>query len=270
MKLGTTSFAFRYWLADTARAPSLPEVIKRAAACGLERLQICENARPASVPLSRWPELGRQALEQGVELRLGTKTTDPAAFAACHERAAALGNRYVRLVLESETGLPATRDQALAFLDAVVPLLEQTGTRLALENYFGIACRDLAAWCAPYPAERVGFCVDTANSLRKFERLEEVLGLLSARAACWHVKDWHMTGTDVGFTVSGAPLGQGDLPLAATLAHIQAQGPDPEVFLENWPPATGHRETDIATDHSFLVQSIAAWRAAAGTLPKAS
>jgi sugar phosphate isomerase/epimerase len=262
MKIGTTSFAFRYQFLDPAQAPSLVDMVRQTAEAGIHRLQICENTRPLQTPLSEWKSVALAGEELGVELHMGMKTTDVNTFRAYMERAEILGSRLLRVVLENEQGVPATREEALRFFDAALPMTEAGGFRLALENYFGIPCHSLAEWCAAYPADRLGFCIDSANSLRKFERLEEVLELLSARPFCWHVKDWKMQGSDVGFTVSGALLGTGDLPLDALVAHIFRTDPEPHVYLENWPPATGNRETDIATDRHYLEQAIIGWTAA--------
>ena len=53
----------------------------------------------------------------------------------------------------------------------------------------------------------VAFCLDSANSLRNFESIEQVWTLLAPRACMYHLKDYHVTGSNVGFAVSGAPAG---------------------------------------------------------------
>lgn len=249
--LGTTSFAFRYALLDPATAPSFDAMVQRTADYGLSLLQVCENARPLDLPVAEWSALARRAAGLGVALRLGCKTTSADVLRACLDRAAAVGSTTVRVALENDDGTLPTELDIRRFLDSVVPLLAASGSLLLVENYFALDSRLLAEWCAPYPATCVGFCLDSANSLRRFESLDLVLHYLTPRARCWHIKDWRVLATNVGFRVEGVPMGQGVLPLDNLLRHIAAHDPAAEIYLENWVPPTGDPATDIAEDDRF-------------------
>jgi L-ribulose-5-phosphate 3-epimerase UlaE len=96
-----------------------------------------------------------------------------------------------------------------------------------------------------------------ANSLRNFEDWEKVFDLLGDRAVCYHLKDYRIAGSNVGFSVGGAPFGEGQIDARAILRCIFAKTPDPKIYLENWTPSTGDREQDIATDARWLEKSIA-------------
>lgn len=254
MKIGTTSFGFRYALLDAALAPPLAAILERARAAGLAVLQICENARPMTLDDAQWDALVRTGEELGVEVQLGAKTLDPAAIAAHIARAARTPSRMLRVVLEKEGGPPPPPAQLASLLAAVWPCLRESGVRLAIENHFDIPSSRLAAAVQPYPPEHIGFCVDTANSLRNFESPEAVMDLLGPRAFCYHIKDFAVDGNLLGFTVSGAPLGAGRLDLDGILDRILARHPEPRLFVENWVPPTGDRESDIAEDARWLAQ----------------
>jgi sugar phosphate isomerase/epimerase len=129
--------------------------------------------------------------------------------------------------------------------------------KLAIENHFDIPCRVLAEVAGAYPPARVGFCIDTANSLRNFEPPERVFDLLDTRAVFFHLKDYRVRGTNVGFSVDGAPLGTGDLDLSSALHRIFAATEDPQVFIENWVPASGDHEADVEADRRWLEESLA-------------
>jgi 3-oxoisoapionate decarboxylase len=107
-----------------------------------------------------------------------------------------------------------------------------------------------------YPKELVGFCVDTANSLRNFESPEDVMRLLGDRAFCYHLKDFAIQGHLLGFAVLGAPLGSGRLDVDGILDAVFASDPDPEILVENWVPSGGYREKDIEEDDSWLRLSL--------------
>ena len=260
MKLGTTTFGFRYLLLDAARVPSLESVVERARAAGLEALQVCENARPMELDEGKWQAVVERAAELGVELQLGCKTVDLGEFQAYAERAARLPARLLRVVLEWEEGPAPTRADVDAFLMGAWPILEANDLRLAIENHFDVPSEALAAAVARYPRERVGFCIDTANSLRNFEPPEKVLELLGDRAFCYHLKDFRVEGDKLGFRVSGAVLGEGRLDLDGVLERIFARDAAPQIFVENWTPGTGGWEADVREDEKWLRRSVAALR----------
>jgi len=257
MKIGTTTFGFRYLLQDPLRAPPLSTVVDRARSCGLECLQICENARPLELSAGEWKALLSTAAALGLEIQLGCKTLDPEVLARTMERAAMIPSGTVRIVLEEDGGPHPSRESIAQFLDRSMPRLEAFGMKLAIENHFDIPCRVLAEVAGAYPPARVGFCIDAANSLRNFEPAGRVFDLLGPRAVYYHLKDYRVHGTNVGFSVEGAPLGTGDLDLGGVIDRILAIDVEPQVFIENWVPASGDREADIEADRRWLEESLA-------------
>jgi len=125
-----------------------------------------------------------------------------------------------------------------------------------LENHFDISSTLLNELVASYPADLVGFCVDTANSLRSFEPALEVIGRLRHRAFCYHLKDYRVVGSMISFCVVGAPLGDGDLDLDACLRQIFEQAPIPSLFVETWTPSENHPQRDSALDREWLSRSV--------------
>lgn len=270
MIIGTTSFGFRYQLLDAARAPSMRDLIRQAAALGLDALQICENARPLAVPAAEWRDHVRYAADSGVRLGFGCKTTRIAIFEDYLRLAELAPGRTLRLVFEEEQGAPPSRAAIDAFLAAGAPRLRDAGVRLAIENHFDVPSRTLAEAAGPYEEGLIGFCVDTANSLRNFESPERVMELLGPRAFCYHVKDYSVRGHMLGFVVEGAPLGRGNLPAAAVLDRIFERQREPEIYVENWVPQSGDRDTDMANDDAWLRESLAFLRGALGEARRAA
>ncbi|MDQ3685432.1 MAG: TIM barrel protein [Acidobacteriota bacterium] len=213
MKIGTTSFSFRTLLRDARRAPSLFEIVEQCHELGLERLQICENARPLTLSWREWEALIGKGADAGLEIQLGCKTLDREVLDQHLERAAAMPARMLRIVLEEETGAPPGRTDIADFIKGVLPKLEKLNVHLAIENHFDVPSKVLADVAAEYPSPLLGFCVDSANSLRSFEPSAYVLDCLQPRAFCYHVKDFRVVGDQLGFRVAGAPLGKGNLRL---------------------------------------------------------
>jgi len=237
---------------------------------GFDALQICENARPMALEEEAWREVVDAATDVGLRIQLGCKTMDLEVLRAYSERAGRLPGRTLRVVLERSEGPSVTRSEVKAFLAGALPILDAYDLRLAIENHYDVPSRVLAEAVASYPAERVGFCVDTANSLRNFESPEMVLDLLGERACCFHVKDFRVEGDKLGFCVEGACLGEGDLHLDSILDTILARHAQPDIYIENWRRTTGDWETDVREDETWLRRSLAVLRdriAARGLTP---
>src|SRR5438094_517972 len=120
--IGATSYVFRYLLSDPSGSPDLSELVQMARAAGLERFQMCENARPLDLDCSGWAQLNEQAQELGLHLTLGCMTLDPQVVTEYLDRVQAIGGDSLRIVLEREGPAFLTHCQIRSFLDSVVPL----------------------------------------------------------------------------------------------------------------------------------------------------
>jgi sugar phosphate isomerase/epimerase len=223
---------------------------------GLERLQVCENARPLQLSCSEWGVLRTRADELGLDVALGCTTLDVQLVTQYLDRMDAIGAVELRIVLEREGDRRVSSREIHGFLDGVVPILQKRGKRLAIENHFDIPCRTLAEAVQDYPKDAVGFCLDVANSLRNFEDLNAVFELLGPRALMYHLKDYRLAGSNVGFAVTGTPFGEGQIDRRMLFQRIFEHTQSPEVYLETWTPQTGDWETDVASDSQFLAASI--------------
>jgi sugar phosphate isomerase/epimerase len=259
--IGTTSYGFRYLLLD--RAIPLAELVERTARAGLAALQMCENARAIDAPSAAWLDAVRAARDENVELHVGTATLDIGTLCRNLDLAAVIPNPVVRIVLEEPGQGAPSRETVERFLETAVKRVETAGMQLAIENYFRIPCRILIEMTAGYPERLVGFCIDTANSLRNWESAAQVFDLLEPRALQYHLKDYRVNGTNVGFSVTGEPLGEGDLDLSFCAERIQRH-PAPRVFLENWVPSSGDVQVDVTADNEWLRRSLAQARSVLG------
>ena len=202
--IGTTSYGYRYQLADAREAPPLPALVRQTRAAGLEALQICENARPLQAAGREWRDTVCAAEDEGVALHVGCMTLDPEVLVRYLELAATIdGAAAVRIVLEDESGQAPSRDRLERFLAVAAERAVAAGMTLVLENHFHVPCRTLLALARAYPPDVIAFCVDSANSLRNWESAEQVFDLLAERAAFYHVKDYRVRGSNVGLRGHG-------------------------------------------------------------------
>ncbi len=224
---------------------------------GLECFQVCENARPLAASVTEWRELSRHAAEMGLRLSLGCMTLDVGTVIEYLNRVEAIDGSYLRIVLEKESDSRLNVSDIQRFLDRILPEVEIRGLRLAIENHFEIPSGILAEAVSSYSSKTVGFCVDVANSLRNFEDTGAVLAVLGRRAICYHLKDYQVRGSNVGFSVSGTPFGEGQIEVKALLQRLlENKEGSKELFLETWTPQTGNSEKDIQLDATWLQRSI--------------
>jgi L-ribulose-5-phosphate 3-epimerase UlaE len=68
--------------------------------------------------------------------------------------------------------------------------------------------------------------------------VEEVTRALLPFTACLHVKDYTVIRgkTDMGFTIVGAPAGEGRLDIPDQLSRLEEANPQASVVLEQWTP----------------------------------
>ena len=203
-----------------------------------------------------WEALIRRGADAGLEIHLGCKTLDREVL----DRHLETRRRHAR---EDAARRLGRRKRALhrphshRRLDQRrLAKLEKLNVRLAIENHFDVPSKVLADVIAEYSSPLLGFCVDSANSLRSFEPAAYVLDCLQPRAFCYHVKDFRVVGDQLGFRVAGAPLGKGDLLLDEFLDRIFAREDRPQLFIENWVTATGEWERDVAEDALWLRESL--------------
>jgi sugar phosphate isomerase/epimerase len=267
--IGATSYVFRYLLSDPSKAPRLDDLLRHAKNAGLDSFQICENARPLDASTAEWANLGRKATDLGLRLSLGCMTLDPRVITEYLDRVVAIGGNYLRVVLEREGEPALTLGRIRQFLDEIVPELEARKICLAIENHFEIPSRVLAEAAKTYPTNLVGFCVDVANSLRNFEDASAVLDMLSPRAICYHLKDYIVRGSNVGFAVSGAAFGEGSIGAHLLLRRIvRSFDSRPQMFIETWTPSTGDWATDVDEDARWLTTSVRKLRSLLSDLDK--
>lgn len=262
-KLGLSSYAY-YWATsaasvDGAIARSPWDLLDRVAALGLEVVQLCEH-----VPLSDWDatsleRLRDAALRQGIMLEVGARGLGLDDLRASLEVARALGARLWRLAPWS--GSPTRQnlpiDRLHEVVDQLLPFCRRHDITLAIENYFDLPAQQLASFMLRVHDERVGVCLDTANSTGFLERPLETAEILAPYVVSMHLKDFVVTKPTQGYRISGAPLGQGWLDAPAVLDILACTGRPFTVLLELWVDRAETHEATVRREDDWVRQSVA-------------
>ena len=270
MKIGIGTYSL-FWEFE-GRNPDpldIPGMVDRAARLGCEVFQICDDPRLEDLDAAQLRELRERAELLGVELELGTRTIDPAHLRRHIDLAGALGARTLRSMIQAqeiEDG-PAA---AVTALRAVLPRLEEAGVTLALETYEQVPTSTLLAVVEELDSPHVGICLDPANCVSALEHPKDVVEACAPRTANLHVKDFAFARQEgwVGFTYSGAPLGEGLLDLDHELGAVyggtrapSAAPHTPSAIVEHWLPWQGDLATTLETERAWTDRTLAALRA---------
>lgn len=105
---------------------------------------------------------------------------------------------------------------------------------------------------------------------RRGEGTAEVLENLLPFALCFHVKELISARNDgyVGFSITGAPLGEGRLDLEGLIRRYHAANPRANLILEQWVPWQGAVAKTIDVEKAWADRSMSRLMKAAAELPE--
>ncbi len=266
MKLGISSYTFPWGFGIQGYpAPEPPltleGLVSRASELGVDLVQIADNVALERLDAARRKELFRHARESGVGIELGTRGTSPETLLRYVEMAAECGATILRSV-PTTTVAPGDAERAHSFLAettreiaSVLPDLERSGVTLCLENYEGLSVATLAELVRGLNTLRVRVCLDSLNSLGRSEGYETVVSSLAPLIGNLHIKDYSIRRVDhrLGFTVTGAPAGEGDLPINDLVTRVL---PGVTAILELWTPWMGSTEITVVEEERWARSSI--------------
>jgi 3-oxoisoapionate decarboxylase len=258
VKLGISSWTYPWRVGvlgrQAAGGMTAAALLECAIAKGIGLVQYCENLPIQAETPARRRALRERAEGAGVEIQLGTRGVAANHLEGQLRLCEEMGAHLLRTVIEPLDGVQPCRDEVIAMLNGQLERFAGAGVELAVENHELYSADDLAQIVEALDSRWVGICLDTANSLGRMEGPGVVVPRLAPHTLCLHAKDVRVARvpTMLGFTVTGAPAGEGDLDLPGLLRLVREAGRCGSVVLEQWPPdlgdpnASGRQETEWA------------------------
>jgi len=222
-------------------------------------VQIADNLPLHELPQAELDRLREAALARELILEAGTRSLDPEHLARYAAIARRIGARLLRTVLSGSLLGAEQMAKAEEGIQHVLPVLQQQGVTLALENNEAFSASEFAGLMRRIGSPAVGICLDTANSLGRPETLETVVEHLAEHAVMLHAKDYDIRRIDtrMGFSVIGRAAGDGRVKFDWVLAELRQRGRDHiSVIVEHWPPFEGTIEATLRTEEEWLVRSV--------------
>ena len=254
MRFGLSSFALPWtiWHDPSFTPARLLDVAREVGASGV---QICDNLPLTALSDGELRQLRAEAERHDLYLEVGMRGLRPQTVRTHLHIARQLGAGLLRAVIDEGSYRPGL-DEVGRVLRDLAGELEEGGVTLGIENHDRLRAAELRALVEAAPGERVGVCLDTANSLGAGEGLSEVLRELGPLTVNLHVKDFSVRRLShtLGFVVEGAPAGRGMVRWAEVLSALPA---GVTCALELWTPEQTSLSQSAALEHAWLEQSAA-------------
>jgi sugar phosphate isomerase/epimerase len=258
MTIGLSTYAFFWRASDRVDKPfDLTDMVAAAAHHGVEVFQICDYPAVAELTLDQLRTLRAQAERAGIRLELGTRGVGPQELTRYLELARALDATTVRSMLNTATHRPSP-DEAVALLSRAMPAYEHARVSLALETYEQVPTRVLVDVVRRVDSPRLGICADPANCVAALELPSDVVEQVAPHVLNMHIKDFTFTRQPgwVGFTLVGAPLGEGLLDYDAMVERIDPDSRNTSQIIEHWLPWQDDPETTCAVENQWTEHNL--------------
>lgn len=259
MRLGLSSYTYGWAVGVPGHRPAQPltelGLLDRCRDHGLKLLQVGDNLPLHSFDSARLGRFVDRARDEGVELEIGARRLTVEHVASYASFARKAGSRLLRFVID-DTGYEPTPAEVVSILRSAVPLLE--GLVLGLENHDRFPAHVLREILETVESERLGICLDTANSLGAGEGLETLVRDLGKFAVNLHLKDFQVRRLPylMGFLVEGRPAGSGALNIPALLSQVRSLDRCETAVLELWTPPESTLEATIVKEATWARQSV--------------
>jgi 3-oxoisoapionate decarboxylase len=261
MRLGLGSFACAWTIGvpghTPARPMTAPGLLARAEALGIDVVQFGDNLPLVGLPADQLEECLARAETSRITIELGTRGLEETNLLAHLDLARRVGAPFVRLVVDARGDEP-TPDETVRRLRPIADRYEEAGVRIGIENHDRFSVRVLAGIVERLGPGRVGIVLDTVNSLGALEGPELVVETLGPYTLNLHLKDFviQRVPSQMGFSVTGCPVGEGRLDVPWLLDRLRAAGRDVNAIIELWPPFQSTLEATIRLEQEWVESSV--------------
>ncbi len=262
MQLGIGSYTYTWAIGvpgypGKGKGLTALELIDKAAEHNIKVVQICDNLPLINLSGEELQTIKSKAGEYGIAIEAGTRGIEPEHIKRYLEIAGFLDAKLLRTILHKDGGKLSVRE-AVASIRNIIPELERTNIRLAIENHERHAAKELKEIITQINHHQVGICLDTVNSFGAMEGPDQVMDELLPHMINLHYKDFiiNRAGHNLGFEITGRPAGQGMLPADRLKRHLEHMSEDISIILELWTPYTNTVEETALLENQWAKESI--------------
>jgi sugar phosphate isomerase/epimerase len=253
MKLGISSYTYGWAIAHGVFDEN--SLLDCALDFGVSLLQIGDNLPLHAFSAERLQSLKSRANQNNIELEIGAKRLTPENIQTYSQIAQFLNAKILRFVVDDKDFHPSPDEVVQTLRDSLGCL---DNTILGIENHDRFTTETLRDILDKIGSDRVGICLDTANSLGAGEGLNEVVRVLAPFTVNLHIKDFTVERVPylMGFEVKGAPTGSGFVDVAQLLDELKSFARCHTAILETWVPPENEQAATIEKEARWAQQSM--------------
>ena len=248
--IGLGTYAY-FWQHE--QGLSLTGAFEDTKAQGVDLFQICDYAPLLEMSAEELTAAADRARELGLVIELGTKGVEPDHLRRFLDLARIFDAKLVRgMVMRDQVS------DAVTWLREIAPSYEAAGVELALETYEQVPTRVLLGIIDEVGSSAIGICLDPANVVAQLENPRECVDVTSPYVKNVHVKDFAFARQAgwVGFTYSGAPMGEGLHDYPHLLQTVTPRERGINEIVEHWLPWQQDADTTIQTEREWTRQTL--------------
>jgi 3-oxoisoapionate decarboxylase len=257
-RIGLSSYAFFWQLSDEVTKPlTIHEALGKTAALGVDLFQICDYAPLEEMSDDDLAAVRATADSLGITLEVGTKGIRTEHLRKFLHIAGILGSDLLRTMFNVPGHSPDT-DEAVAIFTDILPDFEAAGVRVAIETYEQVPTERILEVVRRVNSPSLGICSDPANTVAALEMPREVVDAVAPHVLNMHIKDFAFSRKQgwIGFTYSGAPLGEGLLDYDYMVARFQPKERNINQIVEHWLPWQDTEADTIRLENQWTQQSL--------------
>jgi 3-oxoisoapionate decarboxylase len=250
MVFGLSSFTYG-WAVGTKTpdnyrdAPEKPmtevDLIHKTLNAGMTCLQVGDNLPLHLFSTERLEQFRSAVSQSNIRLEVGARRLDRGHLNRYIDIAAFFNSPLLRFVVDGDQYEPHSAE-IIAVIKESIPRLKEHNLVLGIENHDRFKAKELSFIMQAVDSDHVGICLDSVNSIGAGEGLEWVASNLMPFTVNLHVKDFIIQRVDhqMGFTVTGTPLGKGMIQLPVLLEKLSKYNRCESAVIEQWvtPEAT--------------------------------
>lgn len=233
----------------------LSEIVDDVAALGVELVQICDHPELEKADTAGLAALQERVSGHGLTVETGTRGVRREHLLHHLKMAQVLGASLVRSMVEPAHTSP---EAAITELRAVMPEFERAEVHLSLETYEQLNTRELIDVIQGVGHPMLGITLDPGNTVAALELPRAVVEETASLVNSVHVKDFAFSRNEgwVGFTYSGALLGEGLLDYAHLLEVVRPEERGINQVLEHWLPWQSSAQDTVAAERDWTRHGI--------------
>ena len=256
--IGLSSYAFFWQLSEKVSNPlSIHQALERTGALGVDLFQICDYAPLEAMNAAELRDVRATADSLGIALEVGTKGIRPEHLRKFLRIAGILGSPLLRTMFNSPGHTPSA-EEAVGIFKEVLPEFEAAGVKIAVETYEQVPTSRVLEVIRSVASPNQGICSDPANTVAALELPREVIDAVAPHVVNMHIKDFAFSRKEgwVGFTYSGAPLGEGLLDYDYMAGKLQPKERNINQIVEHWLPWQDSEDETVRLENQWTQQSL--------------